>query len=240
MDFRVQIQTYVFIFIIIYPFSELVSAEVTISSKINKHPAPVIPNYPTDLFTFSDVSREDTVMRDFSKTATVVNMFERFVSPMLMLQTIFSSITSDDPFHRTLLPIDDNILDLIHLVVKCGKYNKWALRSTKTETVHQTVHSNPVLMGIYETIVKKTSQLNQKLTDLQLDVNLQLYPFHGIQAFSVRLVHTVEKLIPRSEAESLSEHLTNTFKKRTATINRSSSFKRNNNDEGPRRKKRRF
>ena len=159
---------------------------------------------------------------------------------MLMLQTIFSSIISTDQYHRTLLPLDVHILDLIHLVVKCGKYNKWALRSTKTETVHQTVHSNPVLMGLYETIVKKTSQLNQNLTNLQFDVNLQLYPLFGVQAFSVRLVHTSEKLIPRSEAESLVEHLASSFKKRTATINRSSSFKKNNNDDGPRRKRRRF
>ena len=159
---------------------------------------------------------------------------------MLMLQTLFNSITAIDPFHRTLLPLDTHILDLIHLVVKCGKYNKWALRSTKTETVHQTVHSNPVLMGIYETIVKKTSALNQKLEKYQLDVNLQLFPFFGIQAFSVRLVSTPEKLMPRSEAESLVEHLSSSFKKRTATINRTTSAKGNNNDDGPRRKKRRF
>ena len=157
-----------------------------------------------------------------------------------MLQTIFNSITSEDPFHRTLLPLNTHILDLIHLVVKCGKYNKWALRSTKTETVHQTVHSNPVLMGIYETIVKKTSLLNQSQEHFQLDVNLQLFPFFGVQAFAVRLVSTSEKLIPRSEAESLVEHLSSSFKKRTATINRTSSTKRNNNDDGPRRKKRRF
>ena len=222
------------------PLLELVSAEVTISAKLHKFPAPVLPNYPTNLFNFADVDREDTVMRDFSKATTLVNSFERFVSPMLMLNTIFSSIVSTDPYQRTLLPLDIHILDLIHLVVKCGKYNKWALRSTKTETVHQTVHSNPVLMGIYETIVKKTSQLNQNLTTFQLDVNLQLFPLFGIQVFAVRLVQTDEKLIPRSQAESLVEHLATSFKKRTATINRSSSFKRNNNDEGPRRKKRRF
>ena len=190
--------------------------------------------------TYSDVDREDSVIRDFSKTASLVNMFERFVSPMLMLQTLFCSIVSPDPYHRTLLPVDTNIMELVHLLIKCGKFNKNALRTTKTETVHQTVHANPVLMGLYADIIKKTSQLNQALGNIQFDVNLQLFPLHGIQCFSVRLIHTPEKIIPRSEAESLVEHLNTTFKKRTATLNRSSSFRRNNNDEGPQRKKRRF
>ena len=218
----------------------MVNVEVAISNRLNKHPAPVIPNYPTDLFNFTDVDREDSVIRDFSKTVSLVNAFERYISPMLMLQTILSSIISPDPFHRTLLPLDDNILDLIHLVVKCGKYNKFALKSTKTETVHQTVHTNPVLMGIYETIIRKTTEINQKVTAFQFDVTLQLFPIFGIQAFAVRFVHTPEKLIPRSEGESLVEHLTSSFKKRSATISRSSNAARNNNDHGPNRKRRRF
>ena len=214
---------------------------MAIANRLNKHPAPTIPNYPTDLFNFSEVDREDSVIRDFSKTASLVNAFERFISPMLMLQTILSSIISPDPYHRTLFPINDTVLDLIHLIVKCGKYNKFALKFTKVETVHQTVHTSPVLMGLYETIVKKTMEINQKLENLQFDASLQLYPIHGIQAFSVRLIHTPEKLIPRSEGESLVEHLTSTFKKRTATISRaSSSNSRNNNDNGPNRKRRRF
>ena len=190
--------------------------------------------------TFSAVDREDPRIRDFSKSASLVNLFERFVSPMLMLQTVFSSIVSPDPYHRNLLPIDTNIMELVHLLIKCGKFNKNALRSTKMETVHQTVHSNPVLMGLYSDIVKKTSLLNQAMEKVQFDLNLQLFPLFGIQAISVRLVHTLEKLVPRSEAESLNEHLASSFKKRAATLNRNSSFRKNNNDDGPRRKKRRF
>ena len=95
-------------------------------------------------------------------------------------------------------------------------------------------------MGLYSDIIKKTSLLNQAMDNIQFDVNLQLFPFHGIQAFSVRLIHTPEKIVPRSQAESLVEHLNTSFKKRTATINRTSSFRRNNNDDGPQQKKRRF
>ena len=181
---------------------------------------PALPNYLADLFNFSDVDGEDTVIRDFSKTVSLVNSFERFISPMLMLQTILSSIISPDPFHRTLLPVDDNILDLIHLVVKCGKYNKFALRSTKPETTNQTVHSSPFLMGLYETIIRKTTEINQKLSAVQFDVSLQLFPIYGVQAFAVRFVHTPEKLIPRCEGESLANNLSSTFKKRRATISR--------------------
>ena len=213
---------------------------MSISARLNKFAARVIPNYPTDLFNFSDVDREDTAIRDFSKVVSLVNAYERFISPMLMLQTILSSIVSPDPFHRTLLPVDDNILDISHLVVKCGKYNKFALRSTKPETAHQTVHSSPVLMGIYETIIRRTTEINQKLSIFQIDVGLQLYPIHGLQAFAIRLVHTPEKLIPRCEGESLADHLSTTFKKRTATISRSNTANRNNNEGGPRRKRRRF
>ena len=160
------------------------------------------------------------MIRDFSKAVPLVNSFERFISPMLMLQTILSSIISPDPFHRTLLPVDDNILDLIHLVVKCGKYNKFALRSTKPETTNQTVHSSPFLMGLYETIIRKTTEINQKLSAVQFDVSLQLFPIYGVQAFAVRFVHTPEKLIPRCEGESLANNLSSTFKKRRATISR--------------------
>ena len=190
--------------------------------------------------TFSSLDREDPLIRDFAKSASLVNLFERFVSPMLMLQTIFCSIVSPDPYHRNLLPVDTNIMELVHLLIKCGKFNKNALRSTKLETVHQTVHSNPTLMGLYSDIVKKTSLLNQAMEKVQFDINLQLFPQHGLQVFSVRLVHTLEKMVPRSEAESLNEHLSSSFKKRTATLNRNSTFRKNNNDEGPRRKRRRF
>ena len=218
----------------------MITAEVSIANRLNKHAAPIIPNYPTDLMTYSSVDREDPLIRDFAKSASLVNLFERFVSPMLMLQTIFTSIVSPDPYHRNLLPVDTNIMELVHLLIKCGKFNKNALRYTKMETVHQTVHSNPVLMGLYQDIIKKMSQLNQAMEKVQFDVNLQLFPQHGLQVFAVRLVHTIEKLVPRSEAESLNEHLTTSFKKRTATLNRNSSFRKNNNDDGPHRKRRRF
>ena len=157
-----------------------------------------------------------------------------------MLQTVFCSIISEDPFHRTLLPLDSNIMELVHLLVKAGKYNSNALRTTRKENVHQTVHSSPVLMGLYSDILRKTSQLNQELTDFQFDFSLQLFPQHGLQVIAVRFVHTPEKILARNEAEAMIDTVASSFKKRTATLNRSSSFQRNNNENGPNRKRRRF
>ena len=156
------------------------------------------------------------------------------------MQTLFCSIVSEDPFHRTLLPLDTYIMDLVHILVKCGKYNRNAARTTRKENVHQTVHSSAVLMGLYSDILRKTSQLNKDLVDFQFDFNLQLFPQFGVQAITVRLIHTPEKILAQNEAESLVETVSSTLKKRTATLNRSSSFNRNNNDSGPNRKRRRF
>ena len=157
-----------------------------------------------------------------------------------MMQTIFSSIVSEDTFHRTLLPLDTYIMDLVHILVKCGKYNRNAIRTTRKENVHQTVHSSAVLMGLYSDILKKTAQLNQELVDFQFDFNLQLFPQFGIQVITVRFVYSPEKILAQNEAESMVETVATTLKKRTATLNRSSSFQRNNNDSGPHRKRRRF